>query len=211
VCNSLSFNAPHEQSDIDLTIITQEGRIRTARLFTLIATTVLWLKRRWSRTRKKRCLSFRLTKEHCNIFALSLPNTDIYLVYRLAHLIPLYSTEPHEKDILMDANQKRASKFLPNHTRKQTVNIGTSLHTGKSKIGNIRERILVWKLWDIIEKIIKNTWLPIIIRKKSKLPKEQQTSITINNNRQKFHKDIRKKIQRRYHIKSKKPAKKQAR
>ena len=58
VANSLTFNALHDDSDIDLVIITSPGRLRMARLWSAIFLFFLGLKRRRSRIRKKFCLSY---------------------------------------------------------------------------------------------------------------------------------------------------------
>ena len=89
--------------------------MRTARFFSTLYTIILGLKRLGRKKKKKWCLSFWLTEKSTNLYPISLPNIDIYLIYRIAHLVPIYSQKKEEKDMLIQTNKKRLKNFLPNH------------------------------------------------------------------------------------------------
>ena len=61
LCNSITFNALDENSDIDLFIITKPWRIRTVKFRSMILFTMKGAKRFWKKIRKKICLSFFIT------------------------------------------------------------------------------------------------------------------------------------------------------
>jgi hypothetical protein len=193
LCNSITFNGLKEWSDIDLVIIASTWKIWTVKFFTTIYLFLKWLRRHGKKTRKKFCTSFYLTPEALNLFPLKLQNnTDIYLIYWLAHLVSLYSRDKNEVDRLIKHNNW-IQNFLPNHPLEQTVNLWIKPQTGtlwqKKKI----ERILDWFIWYIVERTVKYTWLPIVLWKKAKHSKN--TNIIISDTILKFYNDQRTKIQ----------------
>ncbi len=193
LCNSISFNALHEKSDIDLTIIVKEGKIWTVKLFTTLYLLLRWVRRRGDNVRKKFCTCFYMTEEAVNLFPTKLKqHTDIYLIYRIAHLIPYYSRERSKQNILIQ-NNARIQNFLPNHPLQSVINSWIRCMdwtvTSKKRI----ERTLSWIMGNILEKLIKYTWLPIILWKKRKL--QNSESIIISDSMLKFFDDKRAKIQ----------------
>lgn len=90
LANSITFNALKAGSDIDLFIITDPHRIRTARLLTSLILRCTQTKRSQKNTKKRFCLSFFITSEAQSLQELLLNQQDIYLPYRIAHLVPIY-------------------------------------------------------------------------------------------------------------------------
>lgn len=90
LANSLSFNACKENSDIDLFIITKPKHLRTARLLTSLVMAIIGIKRNSKTSAKKFCLSFFITSDLKSLQSLLLNEQDIYLPYRIAHLVPFY-------------------------------------------------------------------------------------------------------------------------
>jgi hypothetical protein len=88
VCNSLAFYATHEDSDIDLFIITQEKRLWIVRsLMTLIFFTLgVW--RKGSDIREHFCLSFFITKKAMDLRSIAIED-DIYLLGWIKTLKPI--------------------------------------------------------------------------------------------------------------------------
>lgn len=191
LCNSISFNKINEDSDIDIFIISKKNTLRRSRFWSTMIFRVLWLKRSFYNKKKKFCLSFYVTENHQNLYNISLANTDIYLAYRIAHLIPIYEEEEGNSNIY--EQNTRISAILPNFKGKQQIFINLECIYGKSKIKNVLEYIQWGIVWKIIETSIKTIWLPIIIYKTKKLG-EQWKDIIVNNFMLKFHADKRKKI-----------------
>lgn len=189
ICNSISFNYIREESDIDIFIITKKKCLRRARFFSRIFFKILFLKRSKKNKKKKFCLSFYTTQDNTNLYNILLPKTDIYLIYRLAHLVPIYQEERYN---IYDDN-KRLKSYLPNFPQKHIIKIGTQIFKWNSNLKKTIEFVFGWILWILLEYVIKSIRLPIVIHKKNKL-KEKWRWIIINDNMLKYHEDKRKKI-----------------
>jgi len=198
ICNSISFNSLHKNSDIDLFIITKKNAIRRARFFSVLFFSILWLKRSLNKKTKKFCLSFYVSEEAQNLYNISLAQTDIYLAYRIAHLVPLYEEKKNTSNQIYKKN-KRITIFLKNLPLQQNIFLGKKIITGNSKIKKIIEGLTKYK---IIENTIKTIRSPIVIRKTNKHKKDWRW-IVISDKMLKFHADIRKKIHFIYKIQKK--------
>ena len=122
LCNSISFNALDKNSDIDLFIIAEPGRIRTVKFRSMILFTLKWAKRFWKKTRKKICLSFFITSDSQNLYPISLQSLDIYLAYRIAHLVLIYQPDEEINNSFFESN-KRVRWILPNYQEMQTISL----------------------------------------------------------------------------------------
>ena len=204
LANSITFNALHEDSDIDLFIITTQGRLRIARFMSRLILFFLGLARNWNKIQKKYCLSFYVEKKHENLYELLLQPLDIYLIFRIAHLVPLYTTSVKDVDLIWKSN-KRLKSYLPNHPGKQLIRLGNDLIVWSNWRKETIERILKRRLGNLLNLFIgylRSPWLHI---KKGRLGKKGWW-IVINDYMLKFHGDKRKDIILRYMnvIKSKK-------
>lgn len=102
ISNLIGSHNLREKSDIDLFIISEKKRIWLVRFFCVGLTKLLNLRPRPGRTRDTICLNFYLSESAMNMEKLLLRD-DIYFVYWLAGLVPLYSfNQTYEK--LMAAN-----------------------------------------------------------------------------------------------------------
>lgn len=201
LCNSITFNSINLESDIDLFIITKNNSIRRARLFSAIFFKLLWIKRSLQDKKQKFCLSFYITENNKNLYPIMIDSTDIYLWYRLAHLVPLYK----EKKIIDNDIYIKNSRFkslIPNHPQKHIINIWNEMFYWKTKFKKILEFLFWWIFWKIIEELIKIIWKPILNKKIKKLW-ESWKQIVINDGMLKFHRDIRKEISLLYKLSQK--------
>lgn len=191
LCNSITFNSIHEESDIDVFIVTENKALRRARFWSVLIFRILWLKRSKTHKKQKFCLSFYVTENHQNLYNISLPQTDIYLAYRIAHLVPIYEETAGNATIYK--HNTRIRWMLPNIPAKQSIFLDIPCTTGKSKFKHILESLQKWRWGSLIESLIKTLWLPIIIYKTKKL-NYQWEDIIVNNYMLKFYADKRKKI-----------------
>lgn len=118
LANSITFNALKSTSDIDLFVVVQKERIWTARLFMSIIMAIFQIKRSKKSEYKKFCLSFFVDEEHLNLENLLLDEKDIYLPYRIAHLVPLYQEQ--RNDCVFKQNTW-ITRFLPYFPKKQVI------------------------------------------------------------------------------------------
>jgi len=116
VCNCLSYNNSEKNTDIDLFITVVHHRIWLVRLIT--AGILKFLKRRPTKTDKtdKICPSFFISEEKLNLeniqYNFHVGKFDIYLIYWIATLIPVYSVSgAYEKFI---ADNLWIKKYLKN-------------------------------------------------------------------------------------------------
>ena len=201
LCNSISFNALDENSDIDIFIIAEPWRIRTVKFRSMILFTLKWAKRFWKKTRKKICLSFFITSDQENLYPISLPSLDIYLAYWIAHLVLIYQPENITNNSFFETN-KWVKWILPNYQQKQTISLWINPFSWNTKFKRIMETLGSWFLWNIFEvcvKFIQKT----IIRLKIILNPVWNKDVIISDSMLKFHQDIREKVSLKYNIKIK--------
>lgn len=190
LCNSITFNALHKDSDIDVFIVTKKWALWRARFWSVALFFIFGLKRGRVRGKKKKfCLSFYVTQTHQNMYNIMLPQNDIYFIYRLAHLVPLYQETPEN----IYTHNKWLESALPNFPGRHCINIWLNPVTGKTIFKKIAEFFNGGIFWRTLEYLIKLTRLPIVIYKTKQL-KERGWWIIANKNILKFHMDIRKKV-----------------
>jgi predicted nucleotidyltransferase len=195
LCNSITFNALHKNSDIDLCIITRSGYLRFARLFSWIVIKVTWLKREKGKfnnnNRKKFCLSFYIDEEHTDIYHLRKRQGDVYLSYWLAHTILLYSDGILSDNHLIEYNKKLLS-YLPHHPSSQSIVLGNNIIRGSS----YSKKIMEWLVYNRLGRLLQHSiwvirWRWIGGYKKSRLSNHTQKEIIISSTMLKFHEDKR--------------------
>lgn len=89
ICNSLAFFHTNKESDIDLFIVSEPGRVWTTRLLTTLPARLFRL-RPGEAKRDPICLSFFADEKHLPCASLKAQERDPYLAYWLATLVPLY-------------------------------------------------------------------------------------------------------------------------
>lgn len=201
LCNSISFNALDKDSDIDLFIIVEPGRIRTVKFRSMILFMLKWAKRFWKKTRKKICLSFFITSDSQNLYPISLASVDIYLAYRIAHLVLIYQPEDQAKNSFFESN-KWVKWILPNYQEKQTISLWITPFSWNTKFKNILETLGDWFLWNIFEWTVKHIQKAIIRLKRIRNPVWNK-DVIVSDTMLKFHQDIREKVSLKYNVKVK--------
>ncbi len=200
LCNSITFNALHKDSDIDIFIVTKKWALWRARLRSALLFFLFGLKRGVLRGKKKKfCLSFYVTNTHQNLYNIMLPQNDIYFIYRLAHLVPLYQETPEN----IYKHNKWLESALPNFPGRHCIDIWLKPTWGKNTFKKITEFICWGIVGKGVEYLIQLVRLPIVIYKTRRL-KDKGRGIVVNKNMLKFHMDIRKKIHLLYMMYKKK-------
>ncbi len=201
LCNSISFNALDKNSDIDLFVIAEPGRIRTAKFRSMVLFTLKWAKRFWKKIRKKICLSFFITSDSKNLYPISLSSLDIYLAYRIAHLVLIYQPDEEINNSFFESN-KWIKWILPNYQEKQTISLWVSSFSWNTKFKKVMETLWDWFLWNIFEWIVKHIQKVIIWLKKIRNPVWNK-DVIVSDSMLKFHQDIREKVSLKYNVKVK--------
>ena len=201
LCNSISFNALDENSDIDVFIIAEPWRIWTVKFWSMILFTLKWAKRIWKRSRKKICLSFFITSDSQNLYPISLPTLDIYLAYRIAHLVLIYQPDEEVNKSFFE-NNKWVKWILPKYQEKQTISLWINPFHWNTKFKDIIETLWDWFLWNIFERIVKYIQKAIIHLKRIWNPIWNK-DVIVSDSMLKFHQDIREKVSLKYNVKVK--------
>ena len=198
LCNSITFNSLHPESDIDIVIIAKPGMIWLARVRSWLMFSILWLKRFWRNKVMKFCLSCYIDREFCNLYHIALQPYDIYLCYWIAHLVPLYSANTSYMDEVYTSN-RWITHFLPNIQLSQNISLKLELITGETWFKRIVEKLIGWLpwLWRLYIILIKAIWLPILVYKTRKL-NDKWRGIVISDTMLKFYHDRRKRVNYQY-------------
>ena len=88
IVNSLSMYATHEDSDIDLFIVTRPGMIWFVRFFATLTLSMHWVWRRDRDIAGNLCLSFFITTDAMDLSDIAIEN-DIYLYYWIYYMQPI--------------------------------------------------------------------------------------------------------------------------
>lgn len=197
LCNSITFNALHPWSDIDICIICRQWYLRAARIRSVIFFLIYKVKRSWGKYAnhsKKFCLSFSIDESATDLYPIRNTEGDRYLVYRLAHCVLLYSDDTLADDFLWQSNSKLLS-FLPQHPWSQTIHIGIDVIRGTTRWKKYIERINQTWLCRGIIMMLSRVRKQRIYYKRKKLSVHIQKHIIISNTMLKFYDDKRRVIQ----------------
>lgn len=198
LCNSMSFNALHDGSDIDICIITKPWYLRFARVWSWIFLRIYDLQRSSGKNTMnqhgKFCLSFYIDGNHTDISHLRKNSGDIYLSYRLAHCILYYTDETLPDDHLFTTNKKLLS-YVPNHPIHQTIILWTPLIIWRSHFKKIIEYFSTNLIGRILQQWIATLRSHIISFKKQSLWPHTKSHIVVSDTMLKFHEDKRTLIQ----------------
>lgn len=196
--NSMTFNCLKEDSDIDLCIVVSPGRMRLARSWSNIALLLLWLRRRRSYTYKKFNLNFYIERNSLNLQSIKYNHCDPYLIYRIAHLVPLYQRLDGQHIDMYEHNYW-LREYLPTFPMEHVIQLWTTVHVWWTSTKRVVERILWWRLWDAIERCIKIIQLPFLLWKKKHLWPLWESMI-ISDHMLKFHMDKRREYAMKWKI-----------
>lgn len=198
ICNTLSFGAADEKSDIDFFIVAKAGRLWATRFFSVLILSLFGLRRHDEQITDRVCLSFFITDDNLNLEPIALKGApDIYLVYWIAQLIPLINRDQTLEKFWQANNW--IVKYLPNfHFENQLpdyhqIKVCPVLETCRQ----FCEYIMSGYLGNVKENFLRLVQL----RKMSKNLKSRQfeggTSVIINNKMLKFHEEDRREYYRK--------------
>lgn len=145
VVNTVSYNNAKEDSDIDLFIIAESGRMFTARLFATLVLDLFRLRRHGAYVQDRACLSFYVSDTALSLEHLALPGGDPYLTYWHEWLIPL-SDDRGTFERFLSANQW-VTKQLPH------------AFTADRRAGLMRLNGILRLKKRLLEKLLGNTWI----------------------------------------------------
>lgn len=190
LCNSISFNALHDTSDIDIYIIAQHGYIWLARFFSVFMFRITKNKRSKDKKTKRFCLSFYTDERNSNLYHLRHSMGDIYLPYWLAHAVLLYTDTTLPDDFLRE-NNKELLSYLPFHPHHQTISIWSEVYRWDNRYKKCTMKLIDNIFGRSLQYVIKWIWKIYINYKKNKLSRHIQEEIIVSDSMLKFHDDKR--------------------
>jgi len=98
VCNQIQVGIT-KKSDIDVLIIVEPGRLYITRLFVTLLLGIFRLRRGKKKITDRICLSFYVTNSALDFSNLKVGDEDIYFMYWLATLVPVYDPENYLQKI----------------------------------------------------------------------------------------------------------------
>ncbi len=113
VSNTLGYGNAKEKGDIDLLVITKKNRLFTVRLFLTFWLLILGKWRHGKNIANRFCLSFYTTEKFIDFQRLMMNKNDIYLIYWLKWLRPIWSTDINLAERWWKKN-KWVENYLPN-------------------------------------------------------------------------------------------------
>lgn len=179
VCNTLAFNNPTAESDIDLFIVVQKGRLFLARMFATVLFALMGVRRSGKKVAGRFCLSFYVTDDALNLEGIRQGQDDIYLPFWLLTLKPIYGHAVF--DDLIRQNQW-VQKYFPRIPETESTWKGSRLLRG---IGRIQEKIYSRKLGDRLEEMISKWQTKRYQRKLADLG--PNSSVVVSDKMLKFH------------------------
>jgi len=93
VCNTVAAATASADSDIDVLILIKKGRMWLTRFLITAVLTCFRLRRHGKRVANRICLSFFVTDDALDFSSIRWGEPDIYLIYWLTQLIPVYDPE----------------------------------------------------------------------------------------------------------------------
>lgn len=191
LCNNVGMETADEDSDIDIFIIVKDGRIWLTRFFATLVLSLFGLRRTRKKISNRICLSFYLSDKFLNLRSLRIVDPDIYLIYWLANLTPLYDPNNLEQKIFAaNAWVKDYLKSYGSESRfSSTLAIADSWSSKKFK--QIWEKMWQGQYGNIIENQAREVQKAKMKFNVKSLEKYQDSRVVINDQMLKFHENDR--------------------
>ena len=180
VCNNLSFNNCKSNSDIDVFIITEKGRLFTARTLSTFLFMLIGIKRNKAKTAGRFCLSFYVSEDGMNLNKMAIKPFDVYLDYWFRSLKPVF----FEKETLREfykINEWSTGRFCNWGIKEPYLKDNGFFKS----IGNMQKFFLKKRFGDFIEKKLADIHLKRLEKNKKNFTEESDVIVT--NEMLKFH------------------------
>ncbi|OGL65275.1 hypothetical protein A3B21_04500 [Candidatus Uhrbacteria bacterium RIFCSPLOWO2_01_FULL_47_24] len=174
VCNSLGFLHAKSESDIDLFIVTRNGRIWSTRFFAVLLAELTGFRPKSDHAKDGLCLSF-FAASGAPMETLALPN-DVYYLYWMSKLRPVFARA--EAQARFWRSNSWVHKELPQAEEIYPPKCVMVLKEQRGSGG--------WKIGDVIERILRNVQMRIM-PPYLKDAANKNTSVVVSDKFLKFH------------------------
>ncbi|KKQ27974.1 MAG: hypothetical protein US42_C0003G0031 [Candidatus Magasanikbacteria bacterium GW2011_GWC2_37_14] len=190
VCNTIAMGVAEENSDIDVFIIVKKNRIFLARALATLILSLFRIRRTKNKINNRICLSFYVADDQLNLEKVGIKD-DVYLIYWLNNLIPVYDPEGLHKSVVK-AN-KWVERYLINSLQLFVTSRQWKVDNGK--VGKFFKKILekVWgaKYGDLIEAQAKGAQLAKMKMNYNSAQNIPDTRVIVSDSMLKFHENDR--------------------
>jgi len=191
VCNTVAFGAAKRESDIDVFIIIDDGRLWLTRFLITSVLGLLRMRRTKKRIASKICLSFFVTKSAMALHDVAIDPPDIYLAYWIAELFPMY--DPDNMEELLHQKNSWVTALLPHAIR--STEPAPYAHVLDSRSSRIIKRFFerAWQgsYGDLLESQAKRIQEAKMKFNTGSVHGEQNTHVVISDTMLKFHENDR--------------------
>lgn len=193
VCNLLPITVK-QRSDIDVLIVVKENRLWTTRLLITLVLSLFRLRRNKKKITDGICLSFYITDNALDLSSLRFQDEDIYFIYWLAMLLPVYDPENFYTQI-QKKNDWTTSYISNAFTPYRGLNRWTVTDTVLSKIARQFGEWFLRSYWgDWIEKVCKKLQRRKMEHNKESVQRAGDTRVVIGDTMLKFHENDRREL-----------------
>ena len=126
--NTTALEAARPESDIDLFIVLEHGRLFLGRLLITVLVQLRGWRRYGTKVRNRLCLSFYVTTEHLNLRPLAYAD-DPYLTFWVSSLSPLFGRSTYQQFLVANS---WVTEHLPNWLGTESPAVISSLRVAKT-------------------------------------------------------------------------------
>jgi len=179
VCNTLAFGCPTAKSDIDLFIVAKKNRLFIVRTLTTVLFHIMGVRRHGDKVAGRFCLSFFISDDQMDLSSLMKDQNDIYFLYWLRTLKPVYGEETFAK--FLQANNWTEKYFANPHMSREFWKSG--------RLFTIIARIKEFFLWGFIGNFYENFLAKKHLKRHAQKAAElgEESSVVVNRHILKYH------------------------
>jgi len=191
VCNTVASASADECSDIDVFVVIRDGRLWLTRLFVTLTLTLFRFRRNKKHVANKICLSFFVTDSHLNLSDVTLGEPDIYLMYWIDQLIPVFDPTHVRADIMKQ--NAWAKQYLPNAFQPYILHPRWRVEESRvsKKVKRTLEAFWGSGYGDLIEKQAKGVQEKKMAMNFGSIKDEPDSRVVISDTMLKFHENDR--------------------
>lgn len=191
VCNTVASASATDDSDIDVFIVLRKGRLWISRLLITLTLSLFRMRRHKAHVANKICLSFYVTDAHLNLSDVTIDEPDIYMMYWIAQLIPIYDPKQIREKMLKE--NKWVNPYLPQGLRSYRMHPEFRVEDGviSKRVRKIFETMWRSGYGDLIEKQAKQIQEKKMAMNFSSVKDEKDSRVVIDDTMLKFHENDR--------------------
>lgn len=191
VCNTVASASADECSDIDVFVVIRNGRLWLTRLLVTLTLALFRFRRNKTHVANKICLSFFVTDAHLDLSDVTLGEPDIYLMYWIDQLIPVFDPTHVRAEILKQ--NAWATQYLPNAFRPYILHPRWRVEESavSKKVKRMFEAFWGGGYGDLIEKQAKGVQEKKMAMNFGSIKDEPDSRVVIDDTMLKFHENDR--------------------